>query len=124
MLAQVCFGFLALIHLLPAVAAVAPKQITKLYGVDARDRTLMTLLQHRAVLLGAVGAAFVAAATMPHSPAALFAVMLGGASMASFLVIAALQRQLSGPLRKIVIVDAAGLLPLGWLLWQQPWSTI
>lgn len=124
MLAQICFGFLALIHLLPAVAAVAPKQITKLYGVNAEDRTLITLLQHRAVLLGAVGFAFAAAAAMPQSPAALFAVLLGGASMVSFLVIAALQRQLSGPLRKIVIVDVVGLAPLGWLLLQQPWSNI
>lgn len=124
MIVQLCFGFLALIHLLPAVAALAPKQISKLYGVNADDRTLITLLQHRAVLLGAVGAAFAAGAMMPHSQAALFAVLLGGASMVTFLVIAALQRQLSGPLRRIVIVDLAGLVPLGFLLWQQPWTQI
>ncbi len=123
MLEQACFGFLAVIHLAPAIAAILPKQLSKLYGVQATDGTLITLLQHRAVLLGVVGIAFFTAAVRPASEFAWHAALLGAASMVSFLVLAIINRQLAGPLRKIALIDLAGLLPLGWLFWRQPWAT-
>ena len=46
----------------PVLAAIAPQQISKLYGVSATDSALITLLQHRAILLGIVGLAFAVAA--------------------------------------------------------------
>ncbi|MEQ9506212.1 MAG: hypothetical protein RLO80_08055 [Hyphomonas sp.] len=123
MLQQVCFGFLALIHIVPAIAAIMPSQLSKLYGVQGEDRVLISLLQHRAVLLGNVGFAFLAAAIRPTEAIAWHAVLLGAASMASFLVIAAINRQLRGPLRKIALIDLAGLIPLAWLFWRQPWAS-
>lgn len=122
MIVPALFGFLAFIHLLPAVAAIAPSQISRLYGVDAADSTLVTLLQHRAVLLGLVGLAFLAAAFRPNDSVALLALLLGGASMVTFLIIAALQRELAGPLKTIALVDAVGLMPLAYLAWRQPWT--
>lgn len=101
------FGILAAIHLLPAVAAIAPRQLASLYGVSPEDTVLTTLLQHRAILLGLVGAAFAAAAFQPNLR---WAALIGGSiSMISFLLIAFANGELMGPLQKITIVDAAGL---------------
>lgn len=107
MILPVLLGFLAFIHLLPAMAALSPKQIERLYGVDAEDRVLKTLLQHRAVLLGLVGLAFAVAIVVVE--VRWLAVISGTISMVTFLIFAALQGTLNGPLRKIVIVDAIGL---------------
>ena len=86
---------------------MAPRQLTSLYGVAPDDTVLTTLLQHRAVLLGLVGGAFAAAAFVPGLR---WAVLIGGSiSMVSFLLIALINGELSGPLFKITIVDAAGL---------------
>ena len=103
----VLFCVLSAIHLLPAVAAISPAQLSNLYGVTPDDTVLRTLLQHRAVLLGLVGAAFLAAAFVPNLR---WAALIGGsASMIAFLIIAALNGELMGSLQKITIVDAAGL---------------
>ncbi|MCR9269287.1 MAG: phosphopantetheine adenylyltransferase [Henriciella sp.] len=101
------FCILAAIHLLPAVAAVSPNQLSTLYGVSPDDTVMTTLLQHRAILLGLVGAAFAAAAFVPTLR---WATLIGGTvSMVAFLIIAAINGELAGPLQKITIVDAAGL---------------
>ena len=105
---RLLFLLLALIHAIPALAAVAPGSLTRLYGVPASDSALLTLLQHRAVLFGLLAAALVLAAFRPDIRwPALVAVTV---SMASFLLVAALRGELSGSLRSIVVADAAGLL--------------
>ena len=105
---RLLFLLLALIHAVPALAAVAPGSLTRLYGVPATDSALLTLLQHRAVLFGLLAAALVLAAFRPDFRwPALVAVTV---SMASFLVVAALRGELSGSLRSIVVADVAGLL--------------
>ena len=50
---RLLFLLLALIHAIPALAAVAPASLTRLYGVPATDSAL---LQHRAVLFGLLAA--------------------------------------------------------------------
>lgn len=121
MLDSALFGFLAVIHVLPAIAAIAPKQISRLYGVESGDGALLTLLQHRAVLLGLVGLGFVIAAVRPET-IGWHAWLLGAASMVSFLVVAAFNSELGGRLRKIAIVDVVGLVPLTILFFRQPWA--
>lgn len=116
------FAFLAIIHILPAVAAIAPARLVSLYGVDAQDKTLLTLLQHRAVLLGLVGLAFLVAAAHPTQAIAWHAVLLGGASMASFLIVGFFNRELLGALKTITIVDVLGLVVLLVLVVRQPWA--
>lgn len=103
----ILFGLLAAIHLLPAVAAILPSQLSSLYGISPSDTVLTTLLQHRAILLGLVGAAFATAVVVPELR---WAALIGGTvSMTSFLLIAFANNELWGPLQKITIVDAAGL---------------
>jgi hypothetical protein len=122
MIDRALFGFLALIHLLPALAAIMPSQIARLYGVEATDNTLITLLQHRAVLLGLIGCVCVAALFNPGGTVAWHAVLLAGASMTAFLLIAGFNRELAGSLKKIAIVDAIGFIPLIILFFRQPWA--
>ena len=101
------FWGLAIIKFPPVIAAIAPRQLVRLYGVPANDRTLVTLLQHRAILLGIVGAGCAVAA---HVEAfrwpALWAATI---SIVSFLILCAGQGQFRGPLRKIAIMDAIGV---------------
>ena len=107
MLVTLLFWGLVLINLPPVIAAVAPGQLVRLYGVSPDDKTLLTLLQHRAVLLGIVGVGCAVAAHIE-----LFrwpALWAAAISMLSFIVICAVQRQLGGPLRKIAVMDAIGI---------------
>jgi hypothetical protein len=98
---------LAVLHLLPAVAAAAPAQLSRLYGVASDDAVLLTLLQHRAVLLGLVGLGFVLACFLPGLRWA--ALGFGLINMVSFIAIAAMRGTLKGPLNKIVVADGMGL---------------
>jgi hypothetical protein len=101
------FAILTLVHIVPALAALAPSRLSALYGFKADDRVLITLLQHRAVLLGLVAGGFAAAIFIPHlrGPALIF----GAISMVSFIFVAAQQGTLEGPLSKIVIADAVAI---------------
>lgn len=107
MLITALFWGLAVIKLPPVIAAFAPSQLVRLYGISPEDKTLLTLLQHRAILLGMVGAGCALAAHIE-----LFrwpALWAAAVSMLSFLVFCAVQRQFKGPLRKIAIMDAIGI---------------
>ena len=101
------FWGLALIHLIPMTAVVMPSQIAKLYGVIPDDKTQIVLLQHRAFLLGLVGAACALAA---HNEAVRWLVLIGTSiSMCVFVLICLVHNQMGGPLRKIAFVDLAAL---------------
>ena len=96
-----------MINLPPVIAAFAPRQLVRLYGVPAEDKTLIALLQHRAILLGIIGAGCALAAHIE-----LFrwpALWAAAVSMITFLVFCAVQNQFNGPLRKIAIMDAIGI---------------
>ena len=101
------FWVLALVHLVPMIAAIMPSQVTKLYGVVPDDKTQIVLLQHRAVLLGLVGAACTLAA---HNQAVRWPVLIGTSiSMCAFVLICFAHDQMAGPLRKIALVDLTAL---------------
>lgn len=102
------FGALALIHALPAMAVIAPARLSSLYGFDASDTVLTTLLQHRALLFGILSAALIYAIFIPS---VRWPVLIGAiVSMGGFLVIALARSEMSGALRSIVVVDVIGLV--------------
>ena len=104
----ILFWILAIIHSLPALSGVSSDRLASLYGVSSDDETLMTLLQHRAVLFGLVALACILAA---HKPNLRWPVLMGAIiSMLSFILIAIPRGQLSGPLAKIAYVDGFGLI--------------
>ena len=107
-LIPVLFYALAFIHIMPAISGLSSSRLASLYGISADNKTLMTLLQHRAVLFGLVAAACVYAA---HHIAVRWPVLIATAiAMGSFILIAIPRGQLSGPLAKIAYVDGIGLL--------------
>ena len=114
---KILFGVLAAIHLLPSLVAFAPSRISNLYGVQITDPTLITLLHHRAVMLGIVGAVLASAIFIPSIR--WVALSAGMVSMVSFIIICASNNQLNGPLARIALVDALGLpliVILAWLM--------
>ena len=104
---QFLFGALAAINLLPSLVAFAPAKISKLYGIEISDPTLITLLHHRAVMLGIVGGVLAAAIFIPSIR--WVALVAGTVSMMSFIVIAAMNNELGGSLSRIAVVDAIGI---------------
>lgn len=102
------FGALALIHFLPALALVMPGRLSSLYGFEAGDSVLTTLLQHRALLFGLVTAALIWAV---FDPSVRWPVLIGTViSMAGFMIIAAARGEMQGALRSIVVADVIGLV--------------
>lgn len=103
----ILFYLLAIIHILPALSGLSLSRMASLYGISAGDKTLATLLQHRAVLFGIIGAACIFAA---HQPSVRWPVLIAAVvSMASFILMALARGQMNGALAKIAYVDGLGL---------------
>lgn len=115
MLERIAWIALALIHLAPAVAALIPGTITRLYGVPEQG-TAGLLLQHRSVLFATIVVACVWAAFAPQ-PRPLAAVVTA-ISVISFLVIYALHGLPAGSLRPIAWADLIALVPLAYVGWR------
>ena len=117
MIERILWALLALLHAVPAFAAVRPSLIASLYGVD-RGGDTYALLQHRAALFGVVLVVSLWAMIDPATRRlASVAVAL---SMLSFL---AIYWHAGAPssLRSIAIADIAGLpvlLAAAWLAWR------
>jgi hypothetical protein len=111
---RIAWVLLALLHLLPALAAVRPAMLTRLYGVTAADASY-PLLQHRAALFGVVLVIALWAAFDPG--VRRLASVAGALSMVSFLAI----WWASGApaaLRPIAVADLIGLPILAYATWK------
>ena len=103
---------LALIHVGPALTALLPSMIEKLYRIPADGETGV-LLVHRGVLFAAV-VSVAAYAIFDPSVRRMASIVLF-LSMTGFLVHYLRAGAPSGGLRKIAIIDAVGLAPLIWV---------
>ena len=105
----------AVIHLLPLPGVLGAETLTRLYGIPVEGADLSLLLRHRAMLFGLLGAGMIAAVFLPAwRPAAYVAAFV---SVASFLVLAAMEGPTNAAINRVVIADvvALGLLALGGL---------
>ncbi len=105
------------INALPLVGVLGAERLQTLYGMDFADANLRILMRHRAVLLGLLGGAMMAAAFIPawRTPLAL----MGLASMLVFIAIAALEGGGNAAIRRVVIADVFASVPLAAaLLWS------
>lgn len=109
MLATVVLVALGVLNLIPAVAFVRPSMFERLYAVRADTAELRVVMRHRAVLLGCVGAALIAAAIDRTWlwPAVIIAVV----SKASFLAVYALEGRPVG-LRRVALADVVAVVCL------------
>jgi len=109
-LVSVGLAIAGIINLLPTIGVAGAGWLRSLYGFEVADPDLEILLRHRAILFGIVGALLLAAAFRPGLRDV--AVLIAGASMASFIVIALLVGGYGSAITKIVIADIIGLLAL------------
>lgn len=114
MLQPILWLILAAIHAMPALAFVRPATLTTLYGLTP-DNPLFLLMQHRAGLFLAVFVACVWAAFLPEGRK--LAVVVAAISMLSFLVLFFMHGS-PEPLRRIALVDLAGLPVLAAVAWM------
>ena len=99
-----------IINLLPVTGVAGASWLRSLYGFEIANADLEILLRHRAVLFGVIGFLLIAAAFRPGLRSV--AVLVAGASMASFIVIALFVGGYGPAITKIVIADLIGLLAL------------
>jgi len=115
----VIFVLVGLLNAWPIIGALGGRQLRGLYGLRFDDPNLLTLMQHRAVLLGLIGLFLIVAAFRRELQPAGF--VLGFASMLSFVVFARLQDEASRFISKVAMADMAGsalllvALALYWL---------
>lgn len=99
-----------IVNLLPTIGVAGASWLRSLYGFEIANPDLEILLRHRAVLFGLVGVLLLVAALRPGLRNV--AVLVAGASMASFIVIAFMVGGFGPAITKIVIADIIGLLAL------------
>jgi len=111
------FVLTGLLNAYPAIGMLGAKQLRGLYGIPIADANLLTLMQHRAVMLGLIGLFMIVAAFRRELQPAAF--VLGFASMLSFVVFARLQDEPSRFILKVATADIAGsaLLLAGLVLY-------
>jgi hypothetical protein len=107
--------FLAAIHVPPALVAVFPGLMGRLYGV-APAGEIGLMLSHRAVLFLAVAVGCAWGAFDPDARRPLSLVVT--ISVAGFLWLFVTAGAPRGALRTIAIVDAIAMVPLAWILLQ------
>ncbi len=99
-----------LIHLMPASGVLGAERLSALYAVSIADPDLAILMRHRAVLFGLLGMFMIYAAFKPSlQPLALLA---GGISVVSFIVIAWSVGGYNEAIRKVVIADVVAIVAL------------
>jgi hypothetical protein len=96
-----------LIHLLPVIGLAGAAQLTRLYGIEVSDPTLLVLLRHRAVLFGLLGLALIAAAFVPGLQAP--ALVAGLVATTSFVALVWLTPGTAAALTRVVMVDLAAI---------------
>lgn len=117
MIVRIAWLLLALLHAVPAFAALRPSLISQLYAVDA-DGDVFALLHHRAALFAVVMTVCLWAAVDPA--VRRLASVAVAISMVSFLVIY-WRAGFPPSLRTIAIADLIGvpiLAGAGWLAWK------
>jgi len=107
---QACLILVGVIHLVPFTGVVGSARLSTLYGVTLDGPDLAILMRHRAVLFGILGILLVAGAV--RASLRNTALVVGLASVASFLLLALSTGRYNAQLGKVVAVDVAALVAL------------
>jgi hypothetical protein len=109
-LAGAMLAVAALIHLVPVTGALGAGRLTALYGIEVTGPDLAILLRHRAVLFGIVGGLLSWAVVRPETRT--LALVVGFASVVSFLALALGTGRYNAQLRGVVVADLVALVCL------------
>lgn len=112
----ICLALVGLLHLMPLAGVLGAERLQALYGIALDSPDLILLLRHRAVLFGLLGGFLVLAAFRPALH--LAALLIGLASVASFLWLAWPGQDYTPAIRQVFAADVAalGLLVVGVLV--------
>jgi hypothetical protein len=99
-----------LINALPVTGALGREALAGLYGLSIHEPNLLVLMRHRAVLLGLVGGYLIVAAFRPALRPS--AIVLGLASMLSFIGLAAGSAGIGAALQRVALVDVVACVLL------------
>ena len=109
---KISWALLALLHIMPAMTALVPGLIERLYGISS-DGDLGVMLLHRGALFLAVFATTIYA--IFDSGSRKLASIILVISIVGFLIIYVRNGTPSGGLRKIALADLIFLPPLIWV---------
>jgi len=109
-----------IIHLLPVSGVMGVSTLMRLYGIEVNDPNTAILLQHRALLFGALGVLMLCAIALPWLR--ITALTVGLFSAASFIVVAITVGGYNPAIGRVVFADivasvllAAGLVAELWV---------
>lgn len=95
-----------LLNVIPVIGVLSAEQLTTMYGIVIDSPDLETLMRHRAVMLGLVGAFLLFAAF--RQSLQIIAATIGLVSMLSFVILAYLTGDHGVQVNKVVIADIVG----------------
>lgn len=98
------------IHILPLVGVAGAARLNDIYGVELHDPTMVLLLRHRAVGLGAVGMALSVTVFVPSWRVPLVGYAL--VSALSFLLLGASDHLTHPHIRRVLIADVLAVICL------------
>lgn len=100
----------AIIHLLPFSGVMGTEHLAVLYGISIEEPNITILMRHRAALFGILGLFFLYAAF--NHTIQLIAILVGIASVVSFLIIAWSAGDYNKEISRVFAVDILALVCL------------
>lgn len=109
----------ALIHLMPVPGVMGAPALSRLYGIDVADPNTSILLQHRALLFGALGVLMLVAIAVPGLR--LTVLLVGLFSAASFIAVAMHVGGYNAAIARVVAADVVASAALAVGLAAELW---
>jgi hypothetical protein len=109
-IAAVILFIVGAINLLPMIVFFDATKTAKLYGLPIEGESLVILMRHRAVLLGLVGFALIAAALKPEFR--ILAIAMALISKLAFIFLTFTHSNYSAEIRQVAFIDGGAIVLL------------
>jgi len=109
-IAAVILFIVGVINLLPMIVFSDATRTAELYGLPIEGESLMILMRHRAVLLGLVGFALIAAAVKPEFR--ILAIALALISKFAFVFLTFTHSNYTVEVRQVALIDVGAIVLL------------
>ena len=109
-IATVILFIVGVINLLPMIVFSDATRTAELYGLPIEGESLMILMRHRAVLLGLVGFALIAAAVKPEFR--ILAIALALISKFAFVFLTFTHSNYTVEVRQVALIDVGAIVLL------------
>jgi hypothetical protein len=109
-IAAVILFIVGTINLLPVIVFFDATKTARLYGLPIEGESLTILMRHRAVLLGLVGLALIAAAVKPEFR--VLAIALALISKLAFIFLTFTASDYTAEIRQVALIDVGAIVLL------------